>query len=95
VAAGREGPQPRDSRESNSLPPSWKIHDVVSIDHLEPHTFDPYGRHLPAIQPVTTEDHPIKKILAQRITAGKHWYLVQFEGLGQEFDQSANGFQNS
>ncbi|KAL2138959.1 hypothetical protein VTI28DRAFT_5999 [Corynascus sepedonium] len=32
------------------LPPSWKIHDVVSIDHLESHTFDPYGRQLPAIQ---------------------------------------------
>lgn len=44
------------------FPASWKIHNVISIDHLEPFKFDPYGRQLPLIGPVRTQDHERKII---------------------------------
>ncbi|EAQ91761.1 hypothetical protein CHGG_03696 [Chaetomium globosum CBS 148.51] len=69
------------------LPPSWRIHDVVSIDHLEPHTFDPYGRQLPAIQPVTTHNQTVKAIVSHRLRGNGNQYLVKYDGLGAEFDQ--------
>ena len=39
------------------LPPMWKIHDVVSIAHLEPATSnDPYDRPVPTHPPSVTVD---------------------------------------
>lgn len=33
------------------------IHDVISVDHLEPTTFGQYGRQLPPLGPVKAQNH--------------------------------------
>lgn len=74
------------------LPPGWKIHDVISVDHLEPHNFDPFRRQLAPIQPVRTINQQIDRILSELKTRGQQQtqYLVGFDGLGQEFNQWMN-----
>jgi hypothetical protein len=69
-----------------AVPQHWKIHNVVSIDHLEPAQMDPFGRQLPPIQPVRVKDHPIETILAERFKNGKQ-YLVRYQDLDDTYDQ--------
>ncbi|OIW25102.1 hypothetical protein CONLIGDRAFT_690833 [Coniochaeta ligniaria NRRL 30616] len=61
-----------------------KIHNVVSVDHLEPALTDRYGRRLPNVGPVRAEDHP-RHIIAEGRGRGR--YLVRYEYLGPEFDE--------
>ncbi|KAI0997351.1 hypothetical protein K3495_g10832 [Podosphaera aphanis] len=79
------------------LPESWKIHDVISIAHLEPQAppeEDPYKRTHPPGPPVAiagVEEHEIEKLIAKRkIRKGRGWsiqYLVRWEGYGPESDE--------
>ena len=74
------------------LPPSMKIHPVISIAQLEPHTGpDPYGRlSNPEPPPVEEEGevqdpaYEVEKLLNKRITRGKNQYLVKWKGYGHE-----------
>lgn len=40
------------------LPPNWRIHDVISVDHLEPYHFDTFARRLPSIPDVVDTHGP-------------------------------------
>jgi chromodomain-containing protein len=79
------------------LPPTWKIHNVISIAHLEPATApnkDPYGRIQPPPPPVEVEgeeEFEIERLLRKRtIRRGRGsqiQYLVRWKGYGPEHDQ--------
>jgi hypothetical protein len=68
------------------LPQHWRIHDVVSIAHLEPAVFDVYGREMPQIGRLRTEDHHIREVKAERKARGRKHYLVGYEDLPAEYD---------
>jgi len=85
------------------IPASWKIHDVISIVHLEPATSaekDPYCRSRPdhseavIMSPDTEPEWKIKRFIQQR-THWKGWgftteYLVRWLGYGPEFNSWIN-----
>ena len=74
-----------------------RIHDVISIAHLEPATNpknDPYRRRrllAPAIVIDGQEEWEIEKLIQKRkIRRGRGWstqYLVRWLGYGPEFDE--------
>ncbi|RMJ21267.1 Integrase core domain-containing protein, partial [Aspergillus sp. HF37] len=80
------------------LPPSWKIHDVLSVAQLEPaNTPDPFGRqpsHPPAVTderyPEDTDRFEVDQVIAERqrkVGRGKRKeYLVRWKGYGPEDD---------
>lgn len=69
------------------FPSSWKIHDVVSVAHLEPAPpLDPFGRLIPGAGPITYSDHA-RRILAVRGHGKGLRYLVDYDGLGPEHQQ--------
>lgn len=68
------------------FPPQWRIHAVIFVDHLEPYLMDPYGRLLPDIGPVRTEDHEANVVGHRKTKTGDHW-LLRFGGLGPEIDE--------
>ena len=67
------------------LPPTWRIHPVVSVAQLEPapNDPDPHGRENPEPPPLSTDlDDPapvyeIESLLARRRSRGKTQYLVK------------------
>lgn len=71
-----------------AIPPNWKIHDVVSIDHLEPAIrMDHYGRQLPPIPPVSYDDKSltVNRIIQKRQVKSGTQYLVAYDNLGPEY----------
>jgi len=64
-----------------------KIHNVISVDHLEPNTFDVFGRQLPPAGPIRASDHEVDRIIATRTTRGGIQYLIHYKDLGNEFDE--------
>ncbi|KAJ2992804.1 hypothetical protein NUW58_g2044 [Xylaria curta] len=68
-----------------------QVHDVISIDHLEPAPLDTYARELPPIGPIRMINHPRERIIKVRISGkGKGkltQYLVKYEGIGHEFNE--------
>ena len=74
------------------LPPTWRIHPVVSVAQLEPapNDPDPHGRENPEPPPLSTDlDDPapvyeIESLLARRRSRGKTQYLVKWAGYGHE-----------
>ncbi len=78
------------------LPANMRIHDVISIAHLEPATDpaeDPYRRRrlpVPAVVVEGEEEYEIEKLLRKRsIRRGRGWstqYLVRWLGYGPEAD---------
>jgi hypothetical protein len=38
------------------IPPTWKIHRVISIAHLEPYKADPFDRSIPALPDTIADD---------------------------------------
>lgn len=73
-----------------ALPDNWKIHDVISIDHLEPVSFDVFGRYLPYAGPVRVQDHS-RRIIGHKTvktkTGSNDRWLVEYEGLGSEYHE--------
>ena len=78
------------------LPPTWKIHPVVSVAQLEPcpQEADPFHREPPEPEAVTDERFPddenrweVEKIIGKRQRRGKTDYLVRWLGWGPEHDQ--------
>jgi hypothetical protein len=79
-----------------ALPPAWKIHPMVSIEHLEPHPAgnDPFDRDLPISwpQPMDGQDAIWKTfdaIIQERISAGQRRksYLLRKRGLNCAWDE--------
>ena len=75
------------------LPPTFKIHDVISIAHLEPAPKideDPYKRNSsppPEPTPIDgVEEHEVQQILKKKKHRGKMVYLVRWKGYGAEDD---------
>jgi hypothetical protein len=57
------------------IPPTWKIHPVISIAHLEHHTPDPYNRQSPPLPEViqdtdgdSHEEWEVEDVLRSRLT---------------------------
>ncbi|KAI3540897.1 hypothetical protein CABS01_06785 [Colletotrichum abscissum] len=74
------------------LPATWRIHDVISVDHLEPAgRIDPFGRALPDIPPVTDADKIQDHIKASRDTSRGKQYLTAYRHLGSEYDTWLSG----
>ena len=79
------------------LPGNMKIHNVISIAHLEPATNpteDPYGRHRqepPAVVVDGQDEWEIERIIRKRrIRRGRGWstqYLIQWLGYGPEYNE--------
>jgi hypothetical protein len=83
------------------LPGQWKIHPVISVEHLEPApapSADPFRRptpdHPPAIDDGASADQwMVDKLLDRRIRrVGRYRkevieYLVQWKGYGPEWDE--------
>lgn len=83
------------------LPDSWKIHDVVSIAHLEPaYTDDPYRRPRPShpdavvTSPDAEPEWEIERLIRKRTyRKGRGYtteYLARWTGYGAEFDSWVN-----
>ena len=78
------------------LPPTMRIHNVISIAHLEPATNpadDPYGRARQESPPILVdgqEEWEIEKILRKRVTrrgrGHRTEYLVRWVGYGPQDD---------
>ena len=79
------------------LPDTMRIHNVISVAHLEPATdpeADPYRRRrlpAPAVVVDGYEEFEIEKLLQKRrIRRGRGWstqYLVRWLGYGPEYDE--------
>ena len=76
------------------LPATWRIHNVLSIAHLEPAIFpndDPYSRprpdHPPAIIVDGESEWEIERLLAKRQSGRSSQYLVRWKGYGPEHDR--------
>jgi hypothetical protein len=75
------------------IPPTWKIHPVISIAHLERHHTDPYKRQSPPLPDVVQdeddsshEEWEVEDILRSRVTGRnkrKEW-RVKWKGFGSE-----------
>ena len=80
------------------LPPTMKIHPVISIAQLEPamETSDRYGRTWSeepppieegdAVDEAVTPSWEIETLLQKDIRRGKPWYLVKWKGYGAEWN---------
>lgn len=82
------------------LPPTWRIHDVISVVYLDPapNTEDPYGRTAPPPPPVVKNaddvdaEWEVEAIVKKRVSRGtrnkpeKIEYLVRWKGFGSEYD---------
>ena len=78
------------------LPDNMKIHDVISIAHLEPASdpaLDPYHRHHsppPAVIVDGDIEYVIEKLLRKRrVRKGRGWltqYLIRWKGYGPEYN---------
>ncbi|CAJ2508148.1 Uu.00g093340.m01.CDS01 [Anthostomella pinea] len=72
------------------IPQAWRIHDVISVDHLEPVAFDVFGRYLPYAGPIRVKDHQRAIVdcrISQTRTGEFRRWLVSYEGLGPEYDE--------
>jgi len=70
------------------FPPHFQIHDVISVDHLEPAPpLDTFGRFFPHPGDVHLEQH--EKRITYYDTKSKR-YLVEYVGLGPEYDRWYN-----
>jgi hypothetical protein len=76
------------------IPPTWKIHPVISVAHLEPYKDDPYNRAPDTMLPDTIiddsgeshEEWEAEEIIAERYNKRrkrKEW-LVKWKGFGAE-----------
>jgi len=81
------------------LPPSWRIHDVISVAHLEPaHTNDPYRRPRPeepeGVIVDGEKEWEVEKLLSKRTyRRGRGMtteYLARWLEYGPEFDSWVN-----
>ena len=79
-----------------ALPPLWKIHPVISIEHLEPHPEgdDPFTRELPTILPEPTDNNDVtwmsfEAIIQERLSPKqrKPSYLLRRRGLNCAWDE--------
>ena len=70
------------------LPNAWKIHNIISIDYLEPTPFDVYARQLLPIRPVKSIDYPKRIINEKLLIGGKvRRYKLEYEGLGPKYTE--------
>ena len=69
------------------LPSSMKIHDTISVIHLEPAKPDPYARSIPPPPPIVTENNEklyvIEKILRRETQGKETGYRVKWKGYDQ------------
>jgi hypothetical protein len=75
------------------IPPTWKIHPVISIAHLERHHPDPYNRQLPPLPDIihdtdddSHEEWEVEEILRSRLRGKnkrKEW-RIKWKGFGSE-----------
>ncbi|KAJ6036891.1 hypothetical protein N7540_001170 [Penicillium herquei] len=78
-----------------ALPPKWKIHDVISIEHLEPcKGEDPYEReqHWPDVEPTDQQHHlwsTLEAIVQKRISPKQKrvTYLLRQRGMGPAWNE--------
>ena len=73
------------------FPPAWKIHPVISVDHLSPGPVeDEFERTQPPPGPVEDDTWEVERIVAKRKTGRgrgtRTQYLVRWQGFGAEED---------
>lgn len=71
------------------LPDAWRVHPVISVDHLESSAPDIFDRRLEITAPVRLTDHKVQSIMAEKTTGNARQYLISFEQLGGLHNQWA------
>jgi hypothetical protein len=78
------------------IPPTWRIHPVISVAHLKPAPEDPFERDTPAPPDIIQDDtgeheeYEIEQILDSRLVGRKHkrkQYFIKWKGWGPEHNQ--------
>lgn len=69
------------------IPPAWRIHLVISVDHLEDAPLDVFGRELLGIPRLRMQDHPADAIVATRLKNRNRQYLIRFKQLSPTYNQ--------
>jgi hypothetical protein len=79
------------------IPPTWRIHPVISVVHLKPAPSDPFEREIPPtpdlIQDDTGEEHEeweVEEVLDSRLIGRvkkRKQYWIKWKGFGPEYNQ--------
>lgn len=69
------------------IPDNWRIHPVISVDHLERFHQDTFDRQFGITAPIGLVDYQVEAILAHTKREGIVNYLVKFKSLSSAYNQ--------